>query len=386
MSWATKELGEVAELDRSSISASEIEPGTNYLGLEHIESGGKILDVPKVTNGELASSKFRFTADHLLYGKLRPYLAKIALPTFSGICSTDIIPVLPGPNLDRRYLCYFLRQGSMVEYANSRAAGANLPRLSPKELAKIEIPLPPLAEQKRIAGILDAADALRAKRREALAQLDTLLQATFLDLFGDPVANPKGWERKPIEDILHPDRPISYGILKPGDYEKDGIVMLRIQDIRGGRVSDDDLHRVPSSLSNQYKRTLLSGGEIVISLVGTIGLCALVPSRFAGSNVHRNLAVLAPSKSIDSAFLFQQMDSDHFQRQIRDTTKGGNQPLLNLGDLKRLLVLVPPINDQMRFRRFFESHERQKAAQCAHLAELDTLFAALQSRAFRGEL
>ena len=67
--------------------------------------------------------------------------------------------------------------------------------LYPKDVARLQIPLPPLAEQKRIAGILDAADALRAKRREALAQLDTLLQSTFLDMFGDPVTNPMGWTR-----------------------------------------------------------------------------------------------------------------------------------------------------------------------------------------------
>ena len=85
--------------------------------------------------------------------------------------------------------------------ATSRCSGANLPRKGPKQLASFQIPLPPLAEQKRIAGILDAADALRAKRREALAQLDTLLQSTFLDMFGDPVTNPMGWEVKPLTDF-----------------------------------------------------------------------------------------------------------------------------------------------------------------------------------------
>ena len=205
-------LSKVAKIDRTSLAPEKIQDGTAYLGLEHIESGGKILGAQQVESGELKSSKFQFTPEHILYGKLRPYLAKIALPDFDGICSTDIIPILPGPDIDRKYLLYFLRQGSMVEYANSRSSGANLPRISPKELEKFQIPLPQLEEQKRIAKILDAADALRAKRRESLAQLDALLQSTFLDLFGDPFCLSTDIEHVPFKSLT--DR-ITYGFTCP---------------------------------------------------------------------------------------------------------------------------------------------------------------------------
>ena len=80
--------------------------------------------------------------------------------------------------------------------------GVAQPQITRQTLSRLQIPLPPLAEQKRIAAILDAADALRAKRRETLAQLDTLLQSTFLDMFGDPVTNPKGWEPKRLGDFI----------------------------------------------------------------------------------------------------------------------------------------------------------------------------------------
>ena len=109
MSWQTVQLAEVADIERKGVDPSTIESGTNYLGLEHIESGGKIIGYQNVQHGELASTKFQFGLDHVLYGKLRPYLAKIALPDFNGICSTDILPIKPGPKLDRRFLAYFLR-------------------------------------------------------------------------------------------------------------------------------------------------------------------------------------------------------------------------------------------------------------------------------------
>jgi hypothetical protein len=145
--WRTVALDEVATIERSAIQPEDIAQGTAYLGLEHIESGGRILRAKPVDEGELASSKFKFTAQHVLYGKLRPYLAKISCPDFTGICSTDILPILPGPKLERHFLCHFLLQPTMVDYANSQATGANLPRLSPTTLAQFEIPLPPLAEQ-----------------------------------------------------------------------------------------------------------------------------------------------------------------------------------------------------------------------------------------------
>ena len=186
-------LSDVAVIERDIVDSTAIGSGTLYVGLENIESGGRFVGVRPVDAGELASSKFAFTRHHLLYGKLRPYLAKIARPEFDGICSTDILPLRPGPDLDRGYLAWLLLTPEMVAYASSRATGANLPRLSPSALAEFKIPLPHLPEQRRIAEILDKADALRAKRRAALAQLDTLTRSVFFDMFGDPATNPKGW-------------------------------------------------------------------------------------------------------------------------------------------------------------------------------------------------
>jgi type I restriction enzyme S subunit len=125
----TVSLSEVAVIERDIVDPAAIEAGTTYVGLENIESGGRFVGVRPVDAGELASSKFAFTPQHLLYAKLRPYLAKIARPDFDGICSTDILPVLPGPDVDRAYLAWLLLRPEMVALASSRATGANLPRL-----------------------------------------------------------------------------------------------------------------------------------------------------------------------------------------------------------------------------------------------------------------
>jgi type I restriction enzyme S subunit len=168
-------LGEVASLERKSLLPEEIETGTSYLGLEHIESGGRILSYQRVGAGELQSNKFMFDPGTLLYGKLRPYLAKICIPDREGCCSTDILPIRPSQELDISYLKHVLLWKPYVDKANSLCSGANLPRISPSSLLSIEIPLPPLQEQRRIAAILDKGESIKAlfaKREKAFLSVE----------------------------------------------------------------------------------------------------------------------------------------------------------------------------------------------------------------------
>jgi type I restriction enzyme S subunit len=196
--WPKVALGEVAAIERDGVQPGRILSGTMYVGLEDIQNGGALLNPKPVEAGQLGSAKFRFDRRHVLYGKLRPNLAKIACPDFAGICSTDIVPIAPGDRLDRRYLLYFLRQPSMVAYAASRTSGINLPRISPSVLESFELPLPSLREQRRIADFLDRADAVRAQRRAALALLDSLPQAIFLDVFGSEREQQSRWQTVPV--------------------------------------------------------------------------------------------------------------------------------------------------------------------------------------------
>lgn len=206
--WTEVALGDVALVDRATVTAAEIADGTLYVGLEDIEAGGAEVRSHPVESGQLASNKFRFDRSHILYGKLRPYLAKIAAAPVEGICSTDILPIRP-TGVDQRYLLHFLRQPAMVEHATSRSSGANLPRLAPKELERFGVPLPPLEEQRRIAAILDKADELRAKRRAASEQLDSLAQAIFLDMFGDPISGLNRDNSVPLQELGSLDRGVS---------------------------------------------------------------------------------------------------------------------------------------------------------------------------------
>ena len=376
-------LRNVAQIERDIVDPSAIEDGTLYVGLENIESGGRFVGVRPVDAGELLSSKFSFTPRHLLYGKLRPYLAKIARPEFDGICSTDILPVLPGHNLDRSYLAWLLLSPHMVAQASSRATGANLPRLSPNALAELTIPLPSLHEQRRIAEILDKADALRVKRREILARLDTLTQSIFLDMFGDPATNPKGWPYSRLGDVTDF---YAGSTLPAGDAfngQADGYFLLKVSDMNlaGNKVYLESCQQW-SAEPGAASSTCPAGSVVIPKRGGAIGTnkkrIAVRPSV-----LDPNLMAIWPRPDlIELSFLYSWL----LRLDLASITSGSSVPQLNKRDLDPLSIPVPPLEAQREFSHKFGAMEGVVMLHDRALSVCDTLFAALQHGAFQGEL
>ena len=152
--WKTVKLGDVARYDK----AQGIHSGLPYVGLEHIESGTRKF-IGSRSDMEVHSSTFLFNPNHVLYGRLRPYLRKVLVPDFAGHCSTEIFPILPSDDLDRSYLSYWLITESTTGAIDRLCNGARMPRANMEQALELEIPLPPLAEQKRIVALLDEAFA-----------------------------------------------------------------------------------------------------------------------------------------------------------------------------------------------------------------------------------
>ena len=393
MKWPTSALDSIAILDRQSIHPSEVEAATPYLGLEHLDGDGGIDCIQTVGSASLKSNKFQFSNRHVLFGKLRPYLRKIVRPEFSGVCSTDIIPILPKEGVSRDYLFYFLRTPDTVNLATSRSSGANLPRLGPKQLASFQIPLPPLAEQKRIAGILDAADALRAKRREALAQLDTLLQATFLDMFGDPVTNPMGWEVRSLGDLAI-EKPNNGVFRRNHEYSESldsGLPVVWVVELfRGNRIDVSESRRLKATQAEIKKYGLLPGDLLFcrssLKLDGIAYNNVFLGEREEALFECHLIRVSPRTDVVNPMFLNLQLRSVPMRALLKSKSKTATMTTIDQKALSSVEVVVPPGGLQSRFAAIVESIEQQKARQRAHLAELDTLFASLQSRAFRGDL
>ena len=235
-------------------------------------------------------------------------------------------------------------------------------------------PSHPSAEQKRIAAILDAADALRAKRRESLAQLDTLLQSTFLDMFGDPRETSGNGNRVPLGEITT----IIMGQSPPGSsYNQTGIgpPLLNGPTEFGLRFPKEiQWTDAPTKLCNK--------NDILFCVRGaTAGRMNMADKEYC---LGRGVAAIRPHDQGQVAFIFSVLNSlyDYFQ------SRGVGSTFINISkkDLETLSFPKPSPNLQHRFAVIVESVEQQKARLREHLAELDTLFASLQQRAFTGDL
>jgi type I restriction enzyme, S subunit len=159
---------------------------------------------------------------------------------------------------------------------------------------------------------------------------------------------PEDWKCLELEKLVNSSSPITYGVLKPGEYFPNGIPLLQIVDVIHGRVKIDSLHRISTDLDRQYSRTKLYGNEIVVSLVGTIGKVAYIPKALSGSNLHRNLARISISDFNHSKYVFYCLKSNILQKRIKLSTFGTTQALLNLSDLRALPVPLPPTIEEQK--------------------------------------
>ena len=253
---------------------------------------------------------------------------------------------------------------------------------------KLQIPLPPLDEQKRIAAILDAADALRAKRREALAQLDTLLQSTFLDMFGDPVTNPMGWVETPFGDITTDTK---LGLVRSSkEFGWDfGIPYVRMDAVTGDGYFLPDKVQSTHADEAEVEVFALRPGDFLFNTRNSkelVGKVCVFPGP-EGWLFNNNLMRVRFRADVEPWVIAMQFRFRRVQREL-EKRKSGTTSVFAVywKSLRTLPVLVPPLDLQHRFAVIVESIEQQKACQRTHLAEFDTLFASLQSRAFRGNL
>jgi type I restriction enzyme S subunit len=308
----------------------------------------------------------------------------VALNRVSVTLNQDLKALRCSDALHAPFLARFLKWHSPVLLQTVRGTTAH--NLSTDVLRQTRVPLPPLPEQERIAAILDAADALRAKRRESIEQLDSLIQATFLEMFGDPVTNPMGWEVGQIGDLM---AAVNYGTSKKAHPTDGAFPILRMGNITyegGWELGDLKFIDLDKKERSKY---LVQRGDILFNRTNSkelVGKTAVyrsdIPMAFAGYLV-RAVTNERASPEYVGAFMNSRQMKASLQNMCKAIVGMAN---INASEFKAISIPIPPFDLQTRFASIIEYIEQQKARQKAHLAELDTLFASLQSRAFNGEL
>jgi type I restriction enzyme S subunit len=253
-----------------------------------------------------------------------------------------------------------------------------------KYLREASVPRPPLAEQRRIAATLDTADAIRSKRKKAIALSEELLRSTFLEMFGDPLSNPNGWPVLPLSEVVSKGTIVTYGIVQAGPHVEGGIPYIRTGDIKESRILVSGLLRTSPSVAARYQRSEVRAGDLVMSIRATVGTVAVVPPELDGANLTQGTARISPGENTNREFLFEHLRVPGMQRWLQERVKGATFKEITLGALRTAPVMLAPLPLQEDFARFAAHQRSIVVKQEDALSKSMELFGGLVSRAFRG--
>jgi type I restriction enzyme S subunit len=282
-------------------------------------------------------------------------------------------------NLVLEYLMYYLNHTDLNLYIN----GATRGKLTKSSLESIQVPLPPLSQQQKIANILDAADALRQNDKALIAKYDELTQALFLDMFGDPVSNPKRWEFKVLNQLVSK---LGDGLHGTPKYSEDGeYYFVNGNNLDNGKITiSENTKRVDFSEYEKHKKDL-NENTMLVSINGTIGKIAFYNNEkiiLGKSACYFNLI----KGSVNDIFLFHIFKSDYFLRYSSSLSTGSTIQNVSLKTMREFPIPIPPLELQNQFAERVAVVEEQKAIAQKSLEKSESLFNSLLQKAFKGEL
>ncbi|MDQ5984803.1 MAG: hypothetical protein CSYNP_00499 [Syntrophus sp. SKADARSKE-3] len=444
-SWLECKLGDVIDYGSSNkVEPIDIAADDWILELEDIEKDtSKIIKRFNYSERLSKSTKNRFASGDVLYGKLRPYLNKVVRADIDGFCSTEIIPLKPSKWLNGGYLFYWLKHPIFLDYVSSVSHGLNMPRLGTEAGRSAPFILAPINEQKRIADKLDAllarVDACREHldrvplilkhfRQSVLAaatsgklteewremnpeKIDAKLLALQIrnmhDMAGGHRAGnaapptedvhdlhidmfPKGWELLDLRELVKPEHPITYGILKPGPEIEDGVPYIRVADFPSDQINMNTIRNTSRLIDDAFKRSRLKAGDILLSIRGTVGRLVVIPPELENANITQDSARLSIQPIINRDYVLWYLRSELAQRRMRGAIKGVAVRGINIGDVRALQVAIPSREEQdeivRRVEVLFTYAACLEARYQASREKMHRLTPAILAKAFRGEL
>lgn len=370
----------------------------SYIDLSSVDQNTKNITSKEQIKAVDAPSRARqlVRSGDILVSTVRPNLNGVAKvpPALDGAtASTGFCVLRPKVSeIDGSFLFQWVKASSFISEMTRVSTGASYPAVSDRIVLDSLIPAPSLIEQKRIGAILDRAEALRAKRRQALAKLDALTQSLFLDLFGDPRTNLKRWPIRAVADYV---REFQGGKSLQPESDENIVTrnrVLKISAVTGMKFLSHESKPVPDSYLPPSEH-FTKPGDLLFSRANTtelVGAVAYVD--------HTPPNVLLPDKlwrfvwqepaTIEPLFVWALFQTEAVRQEVGRRATGTSDSMKNISQQKvfGIRTILPPIEVQREFARQITAVEKLKAAHRASLAKLDALFASLQHRAFSGQL
>jgi restriction endonuclease S subunit len=284
-----------------------------------------------------------------------------------------------------KYVFHFFKSFWKRSLINAQFGSAtNYIRLN--NLTDFKIPLPSHENQILIANLLSQADELIKQRKLSINYLDKYLTSVFYEMFGDPIRNEKNWVLELFEKLVAKDCPLTYGIVQPGGEFPNGVPVVRPVDLTETYVKRKGLKLIDPNISEKFRRTILKGFEILMCVRGTTGVVSIASKELKGCNVTRGIVPIWFSKSYNSLFAFFLLKSIGVQKEIQKYTYGATLQQINLGDLRKIKLIQPPLETQSKYASIAQSVTDLKEFYKKSLQELENLYGSFSQQAFKGDL
>lgn len=396
MSYPMIEIGDLMLKRNSSVNPSKFPNETFELhSIPAFDRGS-----PDIVNGsEIGSSKQLVQENDVMISKIVPHIRRASVVCKAGdfrqIASGEWI-VFRSDKIYPDYLKHVLISDNFNKQfmATVSGVGGSLLRARPAFVSKIKVTLPPLEEQRRIASILDKADELRQKRQHAIGKLDQLLKATFIDMFGDPVSNPKGWPVKKLKDLsikIHSGNTPKGG---SENYVNEGIIFLRSQNVWKNKIILDDVAYIDAKTHAKMLKSSVKHEDILMTKTGRIntdnsslGRAAIYLGADDSANINGHVYLIRIKKEFNKYFILNILTLPDYYEYIRSVCVGGiDKRQLNKEHLENFPIISPPSELQQKYSEIVKVIEKQKPILYKQLEIQENLFKALQNKAFSGTL
>lgn len=376
MNWPTAPLGKLCEMDRQGVRPDDHDaPLLPFVGVENVEAGSGAISLNTGRRvGSQKSTCFLFDERHVLYGKLRPYLNKVATPEFVGKCSTELIPLRPRVGVDREFLGYLLRRQETVDHVMSSVTGARMPRTDMKALLSLPVPTPPLDEQRRIVAILNRVAKIERLRKRAQERLREFMPALFVRMFGDPVENPMGWPMRVLGDLCKMDR----NTIKPSDPSASKLRFVGVENVDSGTGTFNFETR--SRVGEQKSTAFLFDERHVLYGKLRPYLNKVATPDFDG-RCSTELVPLLPRNGVNRDFLAELLRREETVEYVKKSVTGSRMPRTDMNSLLAMRIPAPPYTYQLNFAEIVVA-----AQAVADVAETGSVTASMLSDAFMSQL
>jgi type I restriction enzyme, S subunit len=390
-----KKLGELFKISSGGTPSKKNNEFYNNGNIPWIKTGDlktKYIDSASEYITELAvknSSAKLFPTNTVLIAMYGATIGATSILKIDATTNQACCAFLPNDCIVPEYLYYFFKFNK--EKIVQMGVGGAQPNISASILKRIEIPFIDLEKQKKLVNILDKAQELIDKRKEQIEALDELVKSKFIDMFGDPVSNPKEWKFPKIQDVVEDEKnSIKAGpfgsALKKEYYVESGYKIYGQEQVISGDVNFGDYY-ISEEKYKELENYAVKSNDVLISLVGTYGKILIIPEQFEEGIINPRLMKITFDKTIINTTYFKYFfQSESLRNMLSDNTHGGTMPILNVGIVKNINIPLPKIELQNQFVDFVKEIHKLKLEMERSLKELEDNFNSLMQLAFKGEI